>query len=160
MEASPRHIPSLASSLHAPASHPPPPLARQAPSQWLSTHPFSAAAGASLPWFSAADPTSLRRQSSAFPRCDPSTPGPDAAAYLESIITASAPPVCQLRCQAGASERPANPLLSSDHHSQSARSFARSDQLKPSETQLTNRKRPAGRRTHLAEMEQKPRITI
>lgn len=139
-------------------SCPSPPPARQAPFQWLYTHPFTAAAGASLRWFSAAHPTTLRRQWSAcVPRCDPSTPGADAA-YPEPIITASAPLVCQLRCQAGASEQPANPLLGSDHDSQSARSFARSDQLKPPVTLLANRMCPACGRTQM--WSRKPRTAI
>lgn len=50
----------LASSLHAPA-----PLSPLARFQGFHTHPFTTAAGPTLPCVSAASPTSLRRQSSA-----------------------------------------------------------------------------------------------
>lgn len=133
-------------------SCPSPPLARQAPFQRVYTHPFHWRSWSVSPvvlrgWPDVPSPPVQR----VCPRCDPSTPGPDAA-YPESIITASAPLVCQLRCQAGASEQPANPLPGSGHDSQSVLSFARSDQLKSTANPLTNRMCPACRRTHPVEM--------
>lgn len=56
MEASPPQIHSLAGCLHAPAPH----WRARLLSSGFTRTPFTAAAGASLPWFSAADPTSLR----------------------------------------------------------------------------------------------------